>query len=190
MRSGCWQAGTVALIFSLTIGRSTAQSPASIESLLADAKVQAALSAARAGEPRTIDDQVRFCEVPAPPFKESVRGDLLKRSFQELGLENVRIDRVGNVLADRPGAAARPRLVLAAHLDTVFPEGTPVKVTRDRSMLRGPGISDNCRGLAGTRVSRSGAERRRRSDTRLRDVCRERRRRRSWRLAGHEGAFQ
>jgi tripeptide aminopeptidase len=148
MRICGWQAGTVALVFSLTTGWSAAQSPASIESLLADAKVKAALSAARSGEPRTIDDQVRFCEVPAPPFKESVRGELLKRSFQELGLENVRIDRVGNVLGDRPGVAARPRLVLAAHLDTVFPEGTPVKVTRDRSMLRGPGISDNCRGLA------------------------------------------
>jgi acetylornithine deacetylase/succinyl-diaminopimelate desuccinylase-like protein len=52
------------------------------------------------------------------------------------------------VLGDRPGAAPRPRLAVAAHLDTVFPEGTSVKVRRDGRMLRGPGIGDNCRGLA------------------------------------------
>src|SRR5207249_1763632 len=40
------------------------------------------------------------------------------------------------------------RLVLAAHLDTVFPEGTDVKVTRKGPILSGPGIGDDCRGLA------------------------------------------
>ena len=55
---------------------------------------------------------------------------------------------MGNVLGDRPGAAARPHLVIAAHLDTVFPEGTDVTVRRDGTILRGPGIGDDCRGLA------------------------------------------
>ena len=64
------------------------------------------------------------------------------------GLRNVRIDKEGNVLGERPGRAARPHLVFSAHLDTVFPEGTDVKVTRQGSMLRGPGIGDDCRGLA------------------------------------------
>jgi len=68
--------------------------------------------------------------------------------FQELGLENVRVDKAGNVLGDYPGAAPRPHFVLAAHLDTVFPEGTNVKVKRDGRTLRGPGIGDDCRGLA------------------------------------------
>jgi acetylornithine deacetylase/succinyl-diaminopimelate desuccinylase-like protein len=60
----------------------------------------------------------------------------------------VRIDRVGNVIGDRPGTAPRPRLIIASHLDTVFAEGTNVKVTRVGAELRGPGIGDNCRGLA------------------------------------------
>ena len=60
----------------------------------------------------------------------------------------MRIDKEGNVLGDRPGAQPRPRLVFSAHLDTVFPEGTDVKVKRDGNMLRGPGIGDDCRGLA------------------------------------------
>jgi tripeptide aminopeptidase len=107
-----------------------------------------ALAAARSTEARTIDDQIRFCEIPAPPFMEAARGEVLRRAFVDLGLQGVRVDRVGNVLGDRPGAAARPHLVIAAHLDTVFPEGTDVRVRRDGTILHGPGIGDDCRGLA------------------------------------------
>ena len=124
-----------------------AQEPAAAD-LLKDAAVKAALDAAKANEPQTIEDQVRFCEVPAPSFKETGRGDLLKQTFQQLGLQNVRVDKAGNVLGDRPGAAPRPRFVIAAHLDTVFPEGTDVTVKREGAVLRGPGIGDDCRGLA------------------------------------------
>jgi tripeptide aminopeptidase len=116
--------------------------------LLKDPAVKAAIDAAKENEPQTIEDQVRFCEVPAPPFKETARGALLKAAFEQLGLQNVRVDKGGNVLGDRIGAAPRPRFVIAAHLDTVFPEGTDVTVKRDGTVLRGPGIGDDCRGLA------------------------------------------
>jgi tripeptide aminopeptidase len=116
--------------------------------LMKDPQVRAALDAAKAGEAQAIDDQVRFCEVPAPSFKERARGEVLRQAFQQLGLRNVRVDPAGNVLGDRAGAAARPRLVLSAHLDTVFPEDTDVKVKRNGAVLRGPGIGDDCRGLA------------------------------------------
>ena len=122
--------------------------PASPADLLNDPAVKAAMEAARSSEPQTIEDLVRFCEVAAPPFKESARGEVLRQVFQQLGLRNVRIDKVGNVLGDRPGAAARPRLVVSAHLDTVFPPETEVKVKRDGAMLRGPGTGDDCRGLS------------------------------------------
>ena len=124
------------------------QPPSSIPSLMQDAAVRAALTAAKNSEPQTLDDQVRFCEVAAPPFKETARGEVLKREFTQLGLQNVRVDRAGNVIGDRPGEALRPHLVVAAHLDTVFPEETSVKVTRRGVRLEGPGIGDNCRGLA------------------------------------------
>ena len=68
--------------------------------------------------------------------------------FESVGLTNVRIDREGNVLGERRGRAARPHLVFSAHLDTVFPEDTDVKVVRDGRVLKGPGIGDDCRGLA------------------------------------------
>ena len=116
--------------------------------LMNDAAVKAAIEMIRAAEPQTIETQVRLCEVPAPPFKEAKRAELYAQMFRTAGLQNVRIDKEGNVLGDRPGAQPRPRLVFTAHLDTVFPEGTDVRVKRDGAILRGPGIGDDCRGLA------------------------------------------
>jgi acetylornithine deacetylase/succinyl-diaminopimelate desuccinylase-like protein len=116
--------------------------------LLKDPAVSAARESARQGELRVIEDQVEVTEVPAPGFNETARGLLLKRKFEELGLKSVRIDRVGNVIGERLGLGPRPNLVLAAHLDTVFPEGTNVRVKREGSLLRAPGIGDDGRGLA------------------------------------------
>jgi len=116
--------------------------------LLQDSTIKSALEAVQRNEPKIIEEQIRICEIPAPPFKETERGQELKRLFTNLGLKNVRIDKVGNVIGVRPGQSARPNLVFSAHLDTVFPEGTNVKVTRDGNVLKGPGIGDDCRGLA------------------------------------------
>src|SRR5262249_34213576 len=123
-----------------------AQSPAD---LMRDPTVRAALDAARRNEPATLDLQARICEIPAPPFHEDLRGLELKRLFEELHLKDVRIDKAGNVIGVRPGKSAHPNLVFSAHLDTVFPEGTNVKVTREGEVLKAPGIGDDCRGLAG-----------------------------------------
>jgi tripeptide aminopeptidase len=122
-----------------------AQTP---EELMKDATVRAAMEAARRNEPHTLDLQVQVCEIPAPPFHEEKRGLELKRLFEELHLQSVRIDKAGNVIGVRPGKAAHPNLVFSAHLDTVFPEGTDVKVTRTGDQMKGPGIGDDCRGLA------------------------------------------
>jgi acetylornithine deacetylase/succinyl-diaminopimelate desuccinylase-like protein len=131
------------------IGRADAQlSPDVGARLLQDASVKAAVHAARDEEPQTIADQVRLCEIPAPPFNEAARAKAFADSFRALGLENVRIDKEGNVLGERRGLAPNPHLVFSAHLDTVFPEDTDVKVRREGELLRGPGIGDDCRGLA------------------------------------------
>jgi acetylornithine deacetylase/succinyl-diaminopimelate desuccinylase-like protein len=122
-----------------------AQTPAEF---LKQPAIRAALEAARRNEPTILELQARVCEIPAPPFKEEARGREFERLFKEAGLQEVRIDRAGNVLGVRPGKAARPNLVIAAHLDTVFAEGTNVKVTREGTVLKGPGIGDDCRGLA------------------------------------------
>ena len=123
-------------------------SAVSLDALVKNPSVRAALDFARTDEPQVASDQIRFCEIPAPPFKEAGRAQAVKAAFEQLGLVNVRLDKIGNVLADRPGAPSRPHLVVAAHLDTVFPEGTDVRVKRTGAVLTGPGVGDNCRGLA------------------------------------------
>jgi tripeptide aminopeptidase len=125
------------------------QDPAQIgPRLLQDSAVKAALDSIKAAEPQTLEDQIKLCEVEAPPFKEAKRAQVYAQMFRDIGLANVRIDKEGNVLGERRGSQPKPHLVFSAHLDTVFPEGTPVTVKRDGNMLRGPGIGDDCRGLA------------------------------------------
>ena len=143
------QAALFACMCALTPTLAHAQAGSDIgASLMRRADVRAALEAARADEPRAIDDQIRLCEIAAPPFKEADRGRAYADAFRSAGLRNVRTDRQGNVLGERPGRQVAPHLVFSAHLDTVFPEGTDVHVTREGTVLKGPGIGDDCRGLA------------------------------------------
>jgi len=116
--------------------------------LFARADVVAAVDALKAREPASLDDQVALSEIPAPPFKEAARAEALRQRFVAAGLSDVRLDAIGNVLGVRRGRAARPHVVISAHLDTVFPEGTDVRVTRSGTVLKGPGIGDDARGLA------------------------------------------
>lgn len=140
-----WASLGAVVFFATMMGVVRAQDVAA--TLLSDAAMKRALAAAEQNEPAILDEQVRLCEIPAPPFKEQARGEAVRQRFTSLGLANVRVDAVGNVIGERPGSSPRPNLVFAAHLDTVFPEGTDVRVTRDGSVLRGPGIGDDCRGL-------------------------------------------
>ncbi|HYW12906.1 MAG TPA: M20/M25/M40 family metallo-hydrolase, partial [Longimicrobium sp.] len=112
-----------------------------------DPRVRQALEHARATEPQAIEEQIAICQIEAPPFKEARRAEDFRRRLEALGLRNVRIDSVGNVIAERPGEPGEPVVVISGHLDTVFPEGTDVAVKREGTVLRGPGIGDDCRGL-------------------------------------------
>lgn len=110
--------------------------------------VASALERLKADNAWTLDQQVSICQIPAPPFQEAVRAAEMKRRFEALGLTNVRIDAEGNLIGERRGTGGGPTVVLSAHLDTVFPEGTPVTVRLDGTRYHGPGIGDDCRGLA------------------------------------------
>jgi len=138
-------AKSLVLLFSAAVLLRAADDPAK---LMQTPSVRAALDFAKANEPEIIETQIHICEIPAPPFKETKRAEEIARLFHVEHLQNVRIDAAGNVLGDRPGKAAHPHLVVAAHLDTVFPEGTDVTVKREGTLLKGPGIGDDCRGLA------------------------------------------
>jgi tripeptide aminopeptidase len=92
------------------------------------------------------ETHIRLTEIPAPSFKESARAAVVKSLFVQSGLRT-EIDGTGNVIATLPGASP-DAVILSAHLDTVFPDGTDVSVHREADRWSAPGISDNGAGLA------------------------------------------
>ena len=122
---------------------------AALQALLADPKVVKTLDDIKADDARTLEEQKRITEIPAPPFKEKVRAEYYMKRMQELGLKDAAIDGEGNVVALRKGTGGgRPKLVVSAHLDTVFPEGVDVTVREKDGAIVAPGIGDDSRGLA------------------------------------------
>jgi tripeptide aminopeptidase len=99
------------------------------------------------GYERFVREVVELTEIPAPPFKEDARADAFIRLARASGLTSIEKDDEGNVLALRDGGNG-PLLVVAAHLDTVFPDGTDVTVRRNGTRLSAPGIGDNAQGVA------------------------------------------
>jgi tripeptide aminopeptidase len=92
------------------------------------------------------DEQARLTEIPAPPFQEAQRAAAVKTLLSAAGLK-VSADETGNVIGELRGANDKEVVLLSAHLDTVFPPGTDVKVRREDGRMSAPGISDNATGL-------------------------------------------
>ncbi len=126
-----------------------AQVTTDVDVLMKNSKVKKAFEFIKQIEPETVEEQIKITEIPAPTFEEQERGEYFKKRFAEIGLNNVRVDAVGNVIGERPGAGGKdaPTLVLAAHLDTVFAMDTPLITKRDGTVIKIPGIGDDSRGL-------------------------------------------
>ncbi|MDY6945618.1 MAG: M20/M25/M40 family metallo-hydrolase [Pseudomonadota bacterium] len=126
-----------------------ANAPAAIKTISNKPAVQAALAQIRRDDERTLREQIEIAEIPAPSRKEQARANDYIRRLRELGLNEISTDTEGNVIARRAGASREgPTLVLSAHLDTVFAEGTELKVRKEGNRYYGPGITDDARGLA------------------------------------------
>ncbi len=124
-------------------------SDAEVRALLDRQAVRTAFRVLETQFEETVYDTIALTEIPAPPYKEQARARaVLERLQREPGLRNVQIDDEGNVIAERPGLNGGPTIALAAHLDTVFPEGTDTRVTRNGTLFRAPGIGDDSYGLA------------------------------------------
>jgi tripeptide aminopeptidase len=108
--------------------------------------VRGAIAWLRNREADFVEWQMAMSRIAAPPFGENARGDWLLERFREFGMTNVHRDESGNVLAFH-GEDNRPCVALTAHLDTVFPAGTPLNVKQQGTRLYGPGVSDNGAGL-------------------------------------------
>jgi len=111
-------------------------------------RVAAVRAAAERALPRVLDLTERVAAVPGPTGDEGERSTLVAGLFAEAGLA-VEVDELGDVVATLPGRdRARPPVLLAAHLDTVFAAGTPLPIRRAGNRLQGPGVGDNSLGVA------------------------------------------
>ena len=138
------------ILFAMPVRSSLARQStrsASVGQLGENAQVRAALAWFAPNLVWINDQQARLTEIPAPAFQEGQRAAVLKTLFSAAGL-TVQVDATGNVIGELRGVNEKEIVVLSAHLDTVFPAGTDVKVRREGSRMLAPGISDNGTGLA------------------------------------------
>lgn len=99
---------------------------------------------------RTLDLAIAIQQIPAPTFHEAERARFMQQQFVASGLADVSIDNLGNVYGRLPGSGwVQQPLVVSAHIDTVFPAGTDLRVRREADRIWGPGIGDNSLGVAG-----------------------------------------
>ncbi|MGE4064985.1 MAG: M20/M25/M40 family metallo-hydrolase [Rhodospirillaceae bacterium] len=120
-----------------------------VKAILAAPSFKAAAAELDRQHARIVEEGILLTEIPAPPFTETARGRKYAEMFKEAGLEGVTIDEEGNVLGFRKGTRSDGRfVVISAHLDTVFPIETDVKVRRAGNRLMAPGVGDDTFSLA------------------------------------------
>ena len=131
---------------------------AAFAALVGDERVHEGLAFLERDAARTLEEQRALTAIPAPPFKERARAQYFLERLVSAGLRDAVFDAEGNVIAKRAGCGG-PTLVLSAHIDTVFPEGTDLTITEKDGKLFAPGIRDDSRGLAAVlSVARAFAE--------------------------------
>jgi acetylornithine deacetylase/succinyl-diaminopimelate desuccinylase-like protein len=116
--------------------------------LVGTAPVQAIFRAVDAMVPQVIERTLVLSHIPSPTFHEGEKAQHVRDLFVGLGLRGVHIDTEGNVVGRRPGRGGQGAVLVAAHIDTVFPVGTPLTGYRDNGFLRGPAVGDNSLGVA------------------------------------------
>ncbi len=140
-----------------------------INRLAADRRIHQAFRWFHLNDGKLMDWQREMVAIPSPPFGEAERATWVAERFEELGLRDVHIDVEGNAIGIFPAtrrAAARsselptfatddaimnhlPILLVSAHLDTVFPAGTPIAPVVEHRRLTAPGSCDNAAGVTG-----------------------------------------
>jgi tripeptide aminopeptidase len=121
---------------------------AAVKRIIESAAHKNAVGALQADHTRWIEETIRITEIPAPPFKEQARAEAFRDMLKAHGLADVEIDAEGNAIGLRKGTGGGGLVVVSAHLDTVFPEGTNVTVKREAGRLAAPGVGDDSAGLA------------------------------------------
>ena len=142
----------IACLSVLAVAPVAAQAPdARVRAIVDSTSFRQAVAFIESDHDRFVRELIALTEIPAPPFKEAARARAFMTLLQQHGLSSVEMDGEGNVMGIRRGAAGAATgglVVVSAHLDTVFPEGTDVKVKREGTKLMAPGVGDDTRGLA------------------------------------------
>ena len=120
---------------------------AEVLAIAARPEIRRAIAIVREIETVAVPELVALTEIAAPPFQEAARAARYVELITGVGFDDVAVDKVGNVLARRPGSGDGETVAIVAHLDTVFPPGTDVTVRREGNRWYAPGIGDNTRGL-------------------------------------------
>ena len=97
---------------------------------------------------RIVDRAIQIQQIPAPTFQEQKRAELVHDLLFAEGLDDLCIDETGNVFARWAGKGTEKPLIVSAHLDTVFPLETNLRVSRGSELIHGPGLGDNSLGVA------------------------------------------
>jgi acetylornithine deacetylase/succinyl-diaminopimelate desuccinylase-like protein len=92
---------------------------------------------------------VEIQQIPAPSFNEEARSTFIQDRFFQEGLATVERDDLGNVYGCLKGDGNARPIIVTAHIDTVFPTGTDLSISRKAKTIHGPGIGDNSLGSAG-----------------------------------------
>lgn len=106
------------------------------------------LELAQAALPEVVREVVTICQIPAPTFEEGQRTRYVMERMKAIGMDGVVADEVGNVVGRIRGIGSGPTILMAAHIDTVFPLETDVTVRHDGEILRAPGVGDNSASVA------------------------------------------
>ena len=139
----------IALVVLPALAATQAPTPdAAVKAVVDSPKFKAAMAALDKDHDRLVSEIIQLTEIPAPPFKEAARASAYLAMLKAHGLTSVEQDAEGNVMGLRRGTGKGPLLAVAAHLDTVFPEGTDVKVKRTGTRLAAPGVGDDTHSLA------------------------------------------
>jgi acetylornithine deacetylase/succinyl-diaminopimelate desuccinylase-like protein len=118
------------------------------EALLGDPRVKKALAFIDGDQANKVAELEEMVLLHGAPFKErELRSPMFGKKLAAYGASNCCIDGHDNAFGRLQGSGG-PTVVFEGHLDTVFGENTPLKVTEKEGALYCPGIGDDTAGLA------------------------------------------
>lgn len=118
-----------------------------LDQLLAQESVKSALAFAEQDADQTLENQIELCKIEAPTFHEENKAARYAQFYKDLGLDDVHIDKHGNVVGIRRSTGNGKRVLMEGHMDTVFPLGTNPQPRREGTRVYAPGIVDDTRGM-------------------------------------------